>query len=129
MRNRAKCKLCGHVLESLAQYDYVACSCGEISISGGPVTLEAGAKHWENFLRLDDQDNEIIVTVKGEKQEDVKPLDKPTRDEMLKMLEEMVKSIEALPQAAMATPVNQYDLQSLLLLLLSILRPDKACGK
>lgn len=50
--------------------------------------------------------------------------DKPTKKELLQMLEEMIKNIENLPPHAMLTPVNHYDLFSSLLLVLSIFRAD-----
>ncbi len=50
---------------------------------------------------------------------------KPSKAELISMLSEMIKNIESLPQNAMLTPVNHYDLCSSLLLILEILRaPD-----
>lgn len=54
MRNRAKCKNCDSILESFTLYDYVECSCGGIAIDGGSYRLNAYARNWENFLRIDD---------------------------------------------------------------------------
>ena len=34
-RNRAKCKICGDVIESRNTHDYVTCSCGAVSVDGG----------------------------------------------------------------------------------------------
>jgi hypothetical protein len=125
MRNRAKCKLCSSILESFHQHDFVTCKCGEISIDGGQSFFKASAKDFKNFLRVDDIGNEIIVTVKDEVKteektiEEVKP---PTKAEKLQMLDEMVKSIEGLPQQAMTLPINHYDFYSALLLLSSILK-------
>lgn len=122
MKNRAKCKLCKSIIESFYDGDYVSCKCGEISVSGGS-KLECSAKDWNNFLRVDDQGNEIIVTIK----DDIKPFDishKPNKKELLNMLEEMIKSYERLPEHAMLSPVTQSDLVASLLLLLSILRCD-----
>lgn len=83
--------------------------------------MECSALDWNNFLRIDDQGNEIIVTVKSE---DVKPLynEAPTREDKLKMLDEMIKSYENLPQNALNAPITGYDLLSALLLVSSILR-------
>lgn len=127
MKNRAKCKLCESVIESFHQYDYVTCKCGEISIDGGQEYFRCSAKSWDNFLRVDDEDNIIIPKIK--EKDDVKPLDiEPkevaplTKEELIKMLEDMAKSIEQLPPDAMTTYVNQYDLMSLILVLVSIFK-------
>jgi c-di-AMP phosphodiesterase-like protein len=61
MRNRAKCRLCGDILESFHEHDRVECGCGEITISGGQVRYEVAYRNIENLLRLDDNDNEIAV--------------------------------------------------------------------
>lgn len=64
MRNRAKCKLCGDILESFHEFDYQTCKCNEISISGGLIRYECAAKDFSNFLRVDDEGNEIVPTIK-----------------------------------------------------------------
>jgi len=35
IRNRAKCKLCGDIIESKYRHDFVTCKCGAISVDGG----------------------------------------------------------------------------------------------
>lgn len=122
MRNRAKCKLCQSILESLAYNDYVTCSCGEIAINGGSKEYICFARDFKNFLRVDDEDIEIEVSVK-EKDPDLIEL-KPDRTQMLNMLDEMIKSYDNLPQHAMITPINHYDFCSALVLLASIFKAD-----
>lgn len=120
MKNRAKCRLCQSIIESFHSTDYVLCKCGEIAVDRGDA-LRCYAKDFTNFLRIDDDGNEIIVKMK----EDVKPLDignKMTRTDLLSMLDEMIKSYERLPQNALYEPVTHSDLVSALLLLSSILR-------
>lgn len=120
MKNRAKCRLCLSIIESKHTHDYVSCGCGEIAVDGGNDCCRAMAKDWNNFLRIDDADNEIIITVKErEIKEILKNCDvhKPTKKEMIEMLKEMIKRIEELPQMAMLTPINHYDYVSLLILL------------
>ena len=34
-RNRAKCLLCGDIIESQSRHDFVTCSCGNLSVDGG----------------------------------------------------------------------------------------------
>lgn len=124
MSNRAKCKKCKSIIESFHEFDYVTCKCGEIAITGGLQTMQCFANEWVNFLRVDDNGNELAVKLKNE---DVKPLDievkpKPTKEELLSYLDEMIKNIENLPPHGLASPVNHYDLLSSLLLVSSILR-------
>ncbi len=123
MRNRAKCKLCGDILESFHRHDFVACKCGEISIDGGNDYLYCGAKNWENFRRIDDQGNEIVVKVSSEPETQA-PLQptKPTKNEMIEMLDAMIKKIEELPQNAMSLPISHYDLYTYMLLISQILK-------
>lgn len=128
MRNRAKCKKCQCIIESFHRYDLVSCKCGSISVSGGNEKLEAMADDWVNFLRVDDEGNEIIVKVKEEitLNEPIQKSgqEKPTKRELLSILDEMIKNIENLPQSAMLTPITHYDFASSLILISSILRSE-----
>lgn len=151
MRNRAKCRLCGEIIESFAVGDYITCKCGEIGVHGGPIKFECAVRSdWGNFVRIDDNDKEVEITVKDkstirknqmveeiptskeslhvEKGPDVKPLykdkDRPTKEYLLNELERMIALIEGLPQGAMLQPVTHYDLASALILISSILRSD-----
>ena len=118
MRNRAKCKLCADIIESLSADHIIDCKCEEITIFGGDKTFGCRAKNWDNFLRVDDEGNEIVITVKNEPEK----LPKLTREDLLKMLDAMNENIEKLPQHAMTQAVNQYDLSSLIILISAILR-------
>lgn len=123
MKNRAKCKLCQSIIESFHDQDYVSCVCGEIAIWGGTTNYCVSYRNPINFLRIDDEGNEIEITV--QEKEDVKPLDidsKPSKEDLIKMLEEMANNIENLPSFAKQSPVNQYDLQSLISLLILIIK-------
>ena len=128
MRNRAKCKLCASIIESFHTYDYVACKCGEISISGGNDKLECSAKNWANFLRIDESGHEIIVKVKDSSETvGTGASDQPimSRADKIDMLETMVKNIENLPKTAMSQSINHYDMYSFMLLIVSILKDEK----
>lgn len=100
------------------------CKCGEISVDGGS-SLKCFARNWNNFIRVDDNGNEIIVKVKNN---DTKPKEidstRPNKKELLAMLDEMIKNTENLPQSAMTSPITHYDFASALLLLSSILRAE-----
>jgi len=123
MKNRAKCKLCKKVIESFHEFDYVSCSCGEISISGGSYKYECYANDFSNFLRVDDENNEVIVKVENQiemKKDEFKAM--PTREELLKVLDEMISNIENLPKHVMSSPISHYDLCSALILISSIMK-------
>jgi len=130
MRNRAKCKLCESIIESLDRNDCVTCSCGAISIEGGQEMLRCRANEWENFLRVDDNDNIIIpkfVETDPEAKIDIQHSEltqnyRMDKEEALEMLKEMAKRLNSLPPEALFAPINHADFCSLLLLLWEILR-------
>lgn len=113
MRNRAKCKKCESIIESVSNRDECSCKCGQISVSGGD-RMGCAAIDWANFLRVDDEGNVIVPTV----------TDKPalTKVDLLDALDDMIKRIEDMPQQAMIVSINHYDFVSLLILLSSIFR-------
>lgn len=128
MKNRAKCKLCNDVLESFHTYDYVTCKCGEISISGGLDRLECSAKNWGNFLRIDENGNEIIVKVQGaDEAKESKAEDVPSmnRADKIDMLQAMVLNIEHLPEKAKLQPISHYDMYTYMVIILSILKHEE----
>lgn len=128
MRNRAKCKKCETIIESLHTHDYVVCKCGEIGVDGGQDYFRAMAKDYSNFLRIDDEGNEIVVRVveKDEKEEkneeQTQEATQPSREDLLNFLDAMAKDIERLPQSAMSLPITHYDHYSLIILVSSIFR-------
>jgi hypothetical protein len=58
MKNRAKCKLCNDILESKFGHDFVTCSCGSLSIDGGPNCKRVMYKNMNNFCFINDDDEE-----------------------------------------------------------------------
>jgi hypothetical protein len=128
MRNRAKCRLCNEIIESKHQHDYVTCSCGEISVDGGNTYHRAIFNDIKNFICLDDEGNEIIPKYEKSKTSSEQVMEsakmKPTREELLKELDEMIKSIEKLPPQALYAPVSHADFGSLLILIHAILRSE-----
>lgn len=129
MRNRAKCKACGDILESFHENDWVSCKCSEISICGGNVRLECSAKDWKNFLRVDDHGNVIVPKVVQkddvklqQDENDVKLQPKLTTfKEKLDMLKSMVNHFEELPKHIMDSAITHYDLYSIALVIVSLL--------
>ena len=127
MRNRAKCKICKEIIESFHRHDYVTCSCGEISIDGGQDQYGASSRNWDNFLRVDDEGNEIIPKVIDKEPETIEVTDEPkppSRQDKIDMLKSMADNIERLPQNAMTLPITHYDHLSLILLIHSILESN-----
>lgn len=122
MKNRAKCKLCSSIIESFHSTDVVSCKCGEISVDGGDA-LYCYANDWKNFLRVDDNGNEIIVKV-SETEDTLDPNYKMTKKEMIEMLSLMATNIQKLPQNAMDLPITHYDFASLIILLSAIFESD-----
>jgi len=50
--NKARCKLCGTIVESKHRHDLVWCECGEIAVDGGNDYHKGTAKNMENFIRI-----------------------------------------------------------------------------
>lgn len=115
MKNRAKCKLCKQIIESFHPDKWVSCHCGEISINGGESKLGCQANDFGNFIRVDDNGNEISVQY-----DDLTPK-KPSKEELMKMFAEMIKKIDELPPIAMSTSINHYDYYNLMVMLYAIL--------
>lgn len=125
MKNRAKCKLCQSIIESFHRNDYVSCECGEIAVDGGLDYFKVVARDYANFLRIDDEGNEIICKVIEPEDKDPKETEfdsNPTKEDLLKILDEMYKNIDALPTHVKISPINHYDFGALISLLSLILR-------
>lgn len=126
MRNRAKCKACEEVIESFHRHDYVSCKCGQIAVDGGTDCYRAAAKDWTNFVRVDDDDREIEVTVIADVKEIVENEQMPLKpSEPAQILDEMIQSYEHLPQAAMMQPATNADVLSILLLFRGIFQRER----
>ena len=49
--NKAKCKKCGDIIESVSVHDFVTCSCGAISVDGGKSYLRRSGE-LDNLIDL-----------------------------------------------------------------------------
>lgn len=61
LRNRAKCLICGEIIESKTVHDYKTCSCGNLSVDGGLEYTKRGVKDldkWEDLSEYEEQENE-----------------------------------------------------------------------
>ncbi len=126
MRNRAKCKLCGDIIESFHSTDLILCKCGEISVDGGD-SMRCAARDWKNFLRVDDEGNEVIVKIENyneiNSESNLNNNEKKiSKKDLIYALEEMTKIYQSLNENAKLMPVTNYEMESVLSLLLSIFR-------
>ncbi len=127
MKNRAKCRLCLSVVESFFEGDVCTCKCGEITVYDGSA-MRVEFRNVENFLRIDDLGNEIIIKYKdkeepkGNEPQEKQPFKEPTTGELIAELDRLIESYEKLPEHAKLAPVNCYDLISLMLVLTNILK-------
>lgn len=127
MKNRAKCRLCGDVLESLFADDLISCSCDEISISGGSLKLNCYAKNFANFIRIEDDGKEIDVKLvdKPKEGEEV-PVEETkeiqlSHEQKVELVNNMLKYYEDLPNHALFSPVTQSDMRAVFLLIKQVL--------
>jgi hypothetical protein len=125
-RNRAKCKLCGDILESFHRHDYVECKCGEIAIDGGLDYLKAHAKDFGNFIRLDDDGNEFTAFYQEKEEAAAKveevPFKLDTKEDILALVNDMIESLDRLPHHAHTSSMTQLDHKAILLLFLRVLK-------
>jgi hypothetical protein len=49
-RNAAECRLCGDLIESKTQEEFVKCGCGEIFVEGGLSNLRRGGRNIMNLI-------------------------------------------------------------------------------
>ena len=89
---------------------------------GGPDLMECASKDWKNFIRVDDQGNEVIPKI-VEKEIELAGVEPPrmTYKEKVDMLVAMVNNLESLPPHVMSQPINHYDFYSYFLVLSNIL--------
>lgn len=119
MRNRAKCKLCQITIESLHTQDYQLCDCMEIAVDGGSEKMIAYARDWNNFVRIDDNDKEVIPKIVNK--QEVKDMDEKTDKEILiDSIDNLISAYERLPENAMTMPITHYDMLSILYMIKKI---------
>ena len=68
MRNRAKCRNCGDIIESEFTHDWVCCGCFSNTENGRGIFVDGGDFYWRwggcltDLIRLDDEGKEVGVT-------------------------------------------------------------------
>ena len=50
--NKAQCKLCGDIIESVNRHDFKWCKCGEIAVDGGKSYIKRAAKNLDSIIEL-----------------------------------------------------------------------------
>ena len=55
--NKARCRLCGDIIESKHRHDWQSCSCGAIFVDGGHEYLRRGAKSFEDLEELSEYED------------------------------------------------------------------------
>lgn len=149
MRNRAKCALCGDVIESVMENspterkkgdlieircsDYVECKCGEIAVFDGPAMGCASKNGYRNFLRLKEDGTEIPVKyhekehnsqndamVDNTQEHDFQA--QRSREELLQELIEIVSYNFKLPPHEYQAPLRVCDFVSVMVRVIEVLK-------
>lgn len=99
MRNRAKCALCGDILESFTLDDWEVCSCKEIAIGGGSTRFLSKSRdeRYSHFLRVDDLGAEKPVKYEDGQtacRDDDHPKDQEQSAPIYNMIESIVKALD-----------------------------------
>jgi hypothetical protein len=127
VKNRAKCRLCSSIIESHFMGDVVTCKCGEITVYDG-AALRMECRNIENFLRVDDLGNEIVVTYvdkQPDSQEDEpihKELEGIGKSDLIDFLDHKVKQFANLPDHVKLSHVTCVDLYDFMLDIVNILK-------
>lgn len=119
MRNRAKCKLCNDVIEGNDSNEFVFCKCKHIGVMGISDPYKCLVTDWDNFIRIDDEDREVIPKIVEPQEPIITPEEK--KDRLLAMFKGLIDSYESLPSHAKLNPITHYDMQSALFIMYEIL--------
>ena len=52
LTNKAKCLICGDVIESKHRHDFVTCTCGNLSVDGGKDYCKRSVKEVDKYEEL-----------------------------------------------------------------------------
>jgi hypothetical protein len=129
MKNKAKCKLCSSIIESFHPGDTVTCKCGEIVVFGGDA-MHCRANDYANFLRIDDNGNEIVVKyveIKEKENPDNQPNESQpniSRDELIQEVERLIEGDEELLAKGLNDHVRLFDVLRYIIRLVNILKRE-----
>jgi hypothetical protein len=134
--NRAKCALCGDVVQSFYASDEAVCKCGEVHVLGGELqAFKPSSGNWNNLIYVDDIGNKICIENKddAEKQpEQSGAYESPdqavfkgrTKEEVIDELQSMITSDAKLPDSAHVQTLTYVDLLRYMVVILDILKRD-----
>ena len=134
MRNRAKCLICGQVIEGKDNVrDF--CLCKSLWIEGAEALYgRIGFHEASEVVMIDEDGKERPLNVINKKPkkienntEDPLILDLPntTRENLLKELKMMIEADENMPAQAKQLPINLYDLMRYMIIIEAILLEGK----
>lgn len=75
--------------------------------------MACSAKNWSNFLRVDDQGNEIIPKILDNCKQNA--INEP--EKLSSLVDHLISDVERMPDHAKISPITHYDYLSLLMLL------------
>lgn len=55
IRNKAQCKACGDIIESVHRHDFKFCKCGAIAVDGGKEYLRRVFNEHDNLIELSEE--------------------------------------------------------------------------
>ena len=132
--NRAKCALCGDIVESCFSYDEAVCRCGEVHVKGGELQgFKPSSGNWSNILAVDDIGNRICT---DEKDSDSSAKDDSSsempgqtiggisKQEMIQAFADNLASIEKLPNHVLDSFVTTRHFLDCMLIIANILKRD-----
>ena len=141
-RNRAKCRLCGDIVESIMTNDVQMCGCGEIGVDGGLDVYRGIFGDPKNFIRIEDDGSEKEVVyqdrlsrleenskakewIKASTEDTIRDnteLPNISKAECIDMLKLHIEGFDNLPDHAKYQPASVYDVQCLAMMIYGILR-------
>ncbi len=121
MKNRAKCLICGDIIESFHSTDHVICKCGECEVFDGEA-MRYAANDFKNFARVDDEGNEITVNyMTVDEGQQLLPSSQPPYEvrivpskKSLDYVQGIIESFKRVPEHALQQPITHSDMISVL---------------
>ena len=103
----------------------VSCPCNEISIDGGTKKFRAAARDFKNFVRIDDEGNEVAVTLVDKPEPFISKEEKPLVDtyaDKLAILMEMIDEAEKEHEHMSYANLSKREFAEAMLVIYSLLK-------
>lgn len=121
--NKAKCLLCGDIIESKHLHDHAFCRCGNVSVCGGLINPVIRGTNYSQVGSVEEDDHSIKGEYKpNEKDGGCQGNKQVVRDGAFYELERLLVNLHDLPPKALDAPVTHRDYSVLIGRLLAILR-------